>query len=63
MSGMRAMMEKLHLTVNEEKTKRCQLPKQHFDFLGYNFRTVLLHDNGSRLHRHSAVEEEHEEEP
>ena len=35
MHAMRAMMERLKLTVNETKTRRCRLPEDPFDFLGY----------------------------
>ena len=34
---MRDMMRKLKLTVNENKTQVCKLPKETFDFLGYTF--------------------------
>ena len=34
---MRDMMSKLKLTVNETKTRVCQLPEEKFDFLGYTF--------------------------
>src|ERR1700683_2351086 len=34
---MRSMMSKLHLTVNETKTRVCKLPEERFDFLGYTF--------------------------
>lgn len=37
MGEMRQMMERLKLTVNEDKTHVCQLPQERFDFLGYNF--------------------------
>jgi RNA-directed DNA polymerase len=37
MEAMRAMMDRLKLTVNEEKTQRCRTPQEHFDFLGYTF--------------------------
>jgi group II intron reverse transcriptase/maturase len=37
MKAMRQMMEKLKLTVNEEKTHLCQVPQEGFDFLGYTF--------------------------
>jgi group II intron reverse transcriptase/maturase len=37
MSTMRAMMEKLKLTVNEKKTRRASLPEDTFTFLGYTF--------------------------
>ena len=35
MVAMRAMMQKLKLTVNETKTHVCRLPDESFDFLGY----------------------------
>src|SRR4029079_551252 len=35
MTVMRAMMSKLKLTVNEQKTRLCRLPEETFDFLGY----------------------------
>src|SRR5450432_14762 len=35
--AMRAMMSKLKLTVNENKTRVCYLPEEKFDFLGYTF--------------------------
>ncbi len=37
MEAMRKMMDNLKLTVNEEKTRRCQVPASGFDFLGYTF--------------------------
>lgn len=37
MAKMRGMMEKLQLTVNEKKTRRCHLPEDAFTFLGYTF--------------------------
>lgn len=37
MEAMRAMMDRLKLTVNEEKTTRCRIPQERFDFLGYTF--------------------------
>jgi group II intron reverse transcriptase/maturase len=36
-TAMRDMMERLKLTVNETKTKRCRVPEETFDFLGYTF--------------------------
>jgi len=35
MRVMRDMMDRLKLTVNETKTKLCQVPDESFDFLGY----------------------------
>ena len=35
--AMRSMMQKLKLTVNEEKTHICRIPDETFDFLGYTF--------------------------
>lgn len=35
--AMRRVMQKLKLTVNEEKTRVCHVPQEHFDFLGYTF--------------------------
>jgi group II intron reverse transcriptase/maturase len=37
MSVMRSMMERLKLTVNEQKTRLCRLPRETFDFLSYTF--------------------------
>ena len=34
---LRAIMGKLKLTVNEEKTRICRVPDGEFDFLGYTF--------------------------
>jgi group II intron reverse transcriptase/maturase len=34
---LRAIMGKLKLTVNEDKTRICKVPKGEFDFLGYTF--------------------------
>ena len=37
MAAMREIMERLKLTVNEEKTHLCEIPRERFDFLGYTF--------------------------
>jgi RNA-directed DNA polymerase len=37
MDAMRRIMEKLKLTVNEDKTHLCLIPQERFDFLGYTF--------------------------
>jgi hypothetical protein len=43
MVAMRKMVERLKLTVNEEKTCLCQLPQERFDFLNY---TIGRHYSG-----------------
>lgn len=37
LAAMRSLMERLKLTVNEEKTHICHAAQEHFDFLGYTF--------------------------
>jgi RNA-directed DNA polymerase len=37
MQAMRQLTSRLRLTINEEKTHYCRVPRQHFDFLGYTF--------------------------
>ena len=37
LAGMRDIMRRLKLTVNETKTRVCRLPEEKFDFLGYTF--------------------------
>jgi group II intron reverse transcriptase/maturase len=37
LSAMREIMERLGLTINEEKTRTCRVPDASFDFLGYTF--------------------------
>ncbi len=46
MDAMRGMMEKLKLTVNDDKTHLCQIPRDVFDFLGYTFGRCYKHDSG-----------------
>lgn len=41
--AMRSMMDKLKLTVNEAKTRVCEIPRQTFDFLGYTFGLCWSH--------------------
>ena len=43
---MRGMMEKLKLTVNDDKTPLCQIPRDDFDFSGYTFRRCYKPDSG-----------------
>lgn len=37
LAHLRAIMDRLGLTVNEEKTRLCKVPDETFDFLGYTF--------------------------
>lgn len=37
MVAMREIMRRIKLTVNEDKTHLCQIPRERFDFLGYTF--------------------------
>lgn len=37
MAAMREIMGRIKLTVNEDKTHLCQIPRERFDFLGYTF--------------------------
>lgn len=37
MAAMRDLMQRLRLTVNEEKTRLARLPEETFDFLGFTF--------------------------
>jgi RNA-directed DNA polymerase len=37
LNALRNTMEQLKLTVNEEKTRVCEVPRESFDFLGYTF--------------------------
>lgn len=46
MSAMRSMMDKLKLTVNDDKTHLCQIPRERFDFLGYTFGRCYKRDSG-----------------
>src|SRR6201990_70011 len=40
LSRLREIMGKLKLTVNEDKTRICQVPEGTFDFLGYTVRRM-----------------------
>lgn len=48
MTVMRRMMGKLRLTVNEKKTRRCQLPDETFTFLGFTFGPQVSWKTGRR---------------
>jgi group II intron reverse transcriptase/maturase len=43
---MRALMGRLKLTVNEEKTRICTVPEGTFDFLGYTFGRMYQRTTG-----------------
>jgi len=43
---LRAIMGKLKLTVNEEKTRICKVPEGEFDFLGYTFGRMYSRTSG-----------------
>lgn len=43
---MRKIMEKLKLTVNEEKTRICRIPEESFDFLDYTFGRLYSQKTG-----------------
>jgi RNA-directed DNA polymerase len=43
---LRAIMSKLKLTVNEEKTRICKVPEGEFDFLGYTFGRMYMRTTG-----------------
>ena len=49
MAAMRDMMQKLKLTVNEEKTHVCRLPDESFDFLGYTIGRCYSRTTGYRF--------------
>lgn len=44
--AMRALMARLKLTVNEEKTRTCDARRAYFDFLGYTFGRYYSHRTG-----------------
>jgi group II intron reverse transcriptase/maturase len=43
---LREIMDKLKLTVNEEKTRICKVPEGEFDFLGYTFGRMYSRTTG-----------------
>jgi group II intron reverse transcriptase/maturase len=43
---LRAIMGKLKLTVNEEKTRICKVPESQFEFLGYTFGRIYSPTTG-----------------
>ncbi len=46
MDAMRTMMQKLKLTVNEEKTTICRIPDETFEFLGYTIGRCYSYQTG-----------------
>jgi RNA-directed DNA polymerase len=47
LAAMRDMMQKLKLTVNEQKTHVCRFPEGQFDFLGYTFERLYSPRTGN----------------
>ena len=43
---LRAIMSKLKLMVNQEKTRICRVPDGEFDFLGYTFGRMYSPETG-----------------
>ena len=48
MSAMRGIMDRIKLTVNEQKTRRCSLPTETFKFLGFEFGPQVSWRTGRR---------------
>lgn len=48
MTVTRQMMEQLKLTINERKTRRCQVPEETFTFLGFTFGEQVSWNTGRR---------------
>lgn len=46
MAAMRMLMERLKLTVNDDKTHLCRIPQDRFDFLGYTFGRCYKRNTG-----------------
>jgi group II intron reverse transcriptase/maturase len=59
LQGLRQIAGEIGLTINEDKTRVCQLPEGRFDFAGILLRTVLLRADRPILYRTTAVAEEH----
>nr|WP_234813660.1 reverse transcriptase domain-containing protein [Candidatus Hamiltonella defensa] len=59
MATMLALMAKLKLTVNEEKSRLCRMPEGGFDFLGYTFKRLYSARTRNTLYRDSPLEEKH----
>jgi len=46
MEAMRRIMERLKLTINDDKTNLCRIPQERFDFLGYTFGRCYSRETG-----------------
>jgi len=46
MAAMRELMRRLKLTVNDDKTHLCRVPRERFDFLGYTFGRCFSRKDG-----------------
>lgn len=46
LAAIRALLTRLKLTANEEKTRTCHAGRAHFDFLGYTFGRYYSHRTG-----------------
>jgi hypothetical protein len=46
LAAMRTLINRLKLSVNEEKTRTCDATKEYFDFLGYTFGSYYSKRNG-----------------
>jgi len=46
MAAMRSLMDRLKLTVNDDKTHLCRILQERFDFLGYTFGRCYDRQNG-----------------
>lgn len=48
MEAMRQIMGKIKLTINERKTRRCRIPEDTFNFLGFTFGEQVSWNTGGR---------------
>ena len=52
LAAVEALMERLKLPMNAEKTRCCRLPEESMTFLGYRIGRNHPTGHGCRLHRH-----------